>query len=95
MSAVSNPYRQYFTAACCRCSGRCYSDSAATGEAPFTYVCFQCQTEAQRDEVRAANFVAWHALDANEKHTFRVRTLGAYKTEEIERRLEREGRAGQ
>lgn len=47
-----NPVLPFFEAHCWLCEGRTNSLSGATGDAPFTYICCNCQDDATREAVR-------------------------------------------
>jgi len=57
-----NPPFPLFFARCVRCGYEGSSLSLATGDAPFTYVCFSCQPDDVREVVRLATNAA--AIDA-------------------------------
>ena len=81
-----NPPLPLFFAPCARCGASGHSLDMATGSEPFTYVCFACQSDGTREEVRlAANAFVATARKQNPSLVARARSaLGLQRPRNVD-----------
>lgn len=80
------PLFPVFKALCCKCGRETDSTVAATGDEPFTFVCWGCQNDATREAVRLTFDAAFRKATPALRHNLRVQLYGAKETRAIEAR---------